>query len=251
MSARPRWARGACGARGGALPVAQDGASSRAMGARLLAAIWLAFLVWLAPFGATEPSLSAMAGTGGAVVTESSRQIVIEPSGQADTGLGVLFQPGARVDARAYVDQFLPVAEAGYPVVIIKQPLGIAFTALPRWPDPLREPYVARWVVAGHSLGGTVAAIQADDHDGDEARRVGRTHPARLLPCQRHLVIAHGAYPVHLRLRGWSVDAGKDRRVPRESAAGHHVHRHRGRKPLLLRRLRGPAGRRRPHAARR
>ena len=136
---------------------------------QVLAAAWVAFLVWLTPFGATEPSLSAMEGSAGAVVIESPSQILIEPSGNHSTAVGVLFQPGARVDARAYVAELLPLAEAGYPVVIVKQPLGIAFTALSRWPDPLREPYVIDWVVAGHSLGGTVAAMQADDRDGEDA----------------------------------------------------------------------------------
>ncbi|WP_084100469.1 alpha/beta hydrolase [Demequina sp. NBRC 110051] len=135
----------------------------------VLAAAWVAFLVWLTPFGATEPSLSAMDGSAEAIVTESPSQILIEPSGNDSTAVGVLFQPGARVDARAYVAELLPLAEAGYPVIIIKQPLGIAFTALSRWPDPLREPYATEWVVAGHSLGGTVAAMQADDRDDEDA----------------------------------------------------------------------------------
>lgn len=131
------------------------------------ALVWSVFLIWLTPFGATEPSLSAMNGTASAIVTESPTQILIEPAADPSS-TGVLFQPGARVDARAYVAELTPLAEAGYPVLIVKQPLGIAFTALGRWSDDRREPYATRWVVAGHSLGGTVAAMQADDHDGDD-----------------------------------------------------------------------------------
>ncbi len=61
-----------------------------------------------------------------------------------------------------------PLAQAGHPVVIAKQPLGIAFLALSAF-DAARtdQPQVARWVVGGHSLGGTVAVIQADDADTD------------------------------------------------------------------------------------
>ncbi|WP_084129981.1 alpha/beta hydrolase [Demequina sp. NBRC 110055] len=154
-------------------PMSDDGPRGWRLALRLVGYVatlaWVAFLVWLTPFGATEPSLSAMDGTDTVTVEETATQITLSRVDSTTVdGTGVLFQPGARVDARAYVAELTPLAEAGYPVVIIKQPLGIAFTALSRWPDPLREPYVAQWVVAGHSLGGTVAAMQADDHDGDD-----------------------------------------------------------------------------------
>ena len=53
-------------------------------------------------------------------------------------------------------------------MVIAKQPLGIAFLALPAFGAARSgHPEVTRWVVGGHSLGGTVAVIQADDSDAD------------------------------------------------------------------------------------
>ena len=41
----------------------------------------------------------------------------------------MFFQPGARVDPRAYAAILRPLAESGHVVVIVKQPLGIAFLA--------------------------------------------------------------------------------------------------------------------------
>ncbi len=60
------------------------------------------------------------------------------------------------------------MAEAGFPVVIAKQPLGIAFLATGAF-ESARDAAadVERWVVGGHSLGGTVAAMDAQDHDAD------------------------------------------------------------------------------------
>lgn len=100
-----------------------------------------------------------------ATVTESATEIVLMPAGAA-SATGVLFQPGALVDARGYVALLRPLAEAGYPVVIPKQPLGIAFLAVGAL-DDVRErfPAVDGWVVGGHSLGGTVAALEADSAD--------------------------------------------------------------------------------------
>lgn len=136
----------------------------------VLAIAWLAAMVWLRPFAAVQPALAAMRPDGAVTVTETATSIVLAPRAatEAGGGTGVFFQPGARVDARAYAAVLRPLAEAGHPVVIAKQPLGIAFLALSAF-DAARSarPEVPRWVVGGHSLGGTVAAIQADAADAD------------------------------------------------------------------------------------
>jgi dienelactone hydrolase len=65
-------------------------------------------------------------------------------------------------------------AEAGHPVVIAKQPLGIAFLATGAFDGARAQlPEVDRWVVGGHSLGGVVASTAADDEDGGAAPVVG------------------------------------------------------------------------------
>ncbi len=132
-----------------------------------LGLMWVAAVAWLRPFGAVEPALTAMRSDPTVEVAESATAVVLRPTGSTDT-TGVFFQPGARVDARAYAAVLRPLAEAGHPVVIAKQPLGIAFLALGAFDDARdAHPDVARWVVGGHSLGGTVAAIEADGADGD------------------------------------------------------------------------------------
>jgi hypothetical protein len=128
----------------------------------VLVAAWLAVIAWLKPFGAVEPALTAMASDASVTVEESATAIVLRPA-DAPTGRGLLYQPGARVDARAYAAMLRPLAEAGVTVVIPKQPLGIAFLATGAL-DSARaaHPEVASWVVGGHSLGGTVAASTAE-----------------------------------------------------------------------------------------
>lgn len=119
------------------------------------------FAWWLAPFEATDRALVALESDDSVAVTSSISEITMAPVG-LPTEVGVIFQPGARVDARAYARVLRPVAEAGYRVVIVKQPLGIAILAsgfAPAWAAD--HPEVARWVVAGHSLGGVVAAENA------------------------------------------------------------------------------------------
>ena len=134
----------------------------------MLCIAWVAAMVWLRPFGAVQPALAAMRSDTDVTVTETATRIVLAPTAAGPSEVGVFFQPGARVDARAYAAVLRPLAQAGHPVVIAKQPLGIAFLALSAF-DAARtdQPQVARWVVGGHSLGGTVAVIQADDADTD------------------------------------------------------------------------------------
>jgi hypothetical protein len=131
------------------------------------AVIWLAAVAWLRPHSAEEPALAAMRSDGTVRVQESATRIVLKPTGTVSP-TGVIFQPGAKVEARAYAAVLRPLAEAGYQVVIVKQPLAIAFLALGAVGDVQDDyPSITSWIVGGHSLGGTVAAMEADDHDSD------------------------------------------------------------------------------------
>jgi len=133
----------------------------------LLSVVAIGVVAWLKPFVAVEPALAAMQSDAKVSVAEYPTQIVLTPTSTPST-TAVFFQPGARVDARAYAAILRPLAEAGHIVVIPKQPIGIAFLATTAFESAQSAyPAVTRWVVGGHSLGGTVAAIDADDHDGD------------------------------------------------------------------------------------
>ena len=133
---------------------------------RVAAIVGVVVIAWLAPSVATEPALAAMKTRSGITVTENASEIVLTPTGPiAHTGL--FFQPGAKVDARAYAAVLRPVAAAGHVVVITKQPLGIAFLSVSAF-DSARTRFgaVKNWVVGGHSLGGTVASISANSYCG-------------------------------------------------------------------------------------
>ncbi|MDH6238149.1 alpha/beta hydrolase [Cryobacterium sp. CG_9.6] len=127
----------------------------------------IALLGWLVPASAEQPALSAMNSDAAVTVTETADRIVLTPT-QTPSTVGVFFQPGARVDARAYAAVLKPLAEAGHTVIIPKQPLGIAFLATQAF-TATRDtvPAVTQWVLGGHSLGGTVAAIDADAYAND------------------------------------------------------------------------------------
>jgi hypothetical protein len=129
------------------------------------AVVWIAATAWLRPFTAVEPALAALTSDGEVTVTASATRIELAPADGGD-GTAVFFQPGAKVEARAYAAVLRPLAEAGHTVVIAQQPLGIAFLATGAFDDArAQHPEVERWVVGGHSLGGVVASSEADEGD--------------------------------------------------------------------------------------
>lgn len=99
---------------------------------------------------------------------------------------GLVFICGSGVAAEAYVPMLRPLADAGFPVIIIKLPLRFApldsnkDEALQRVRRTMAaHGEVQRWVVAGHSLGGALAARLAHEAPNLPAALVlvGTTHP--------------------------------------------------------------------------
>lgn len=136
------------------------------VGAGLLVAVIVGSLVYLTPLSATPTAIAAAAGTVDVRVTSSPTALTLTPA-SGGTGTGLVFQPGARVDPRAYLPLLERVSAAGYLVVIVKQPYDIGFTALGA-PGGIIDahPEVRRWAVGGHSLGGVAASSYAESHLG-------------------------------------------------------------------------------------
>lgn len=125
----------------------------------------LCFLVVVAVGGvATWAVLAPPAGadahtamTSDGVITVTREPFLTFDPGDATTGL--ILYPGARVRAEAYAPVARILAEADYLVVIPDMPMHLALLAPGRADDVIADrPDVERWVVGGHSLGGTAAA---------------------------------------------------------------------------------------------
>ena len=121
-----------------------------------------AVLVWLRPFTADSRALAVLADPApGVEVVDSATTVRLLPAAEP-SGVGLVMQPGARVDHRAYLALLQPFAQAGHLVVVVKQPMFIGFTATDA---PLavfeQHPEITSWVLAGHSLGGVAASSLA------------------------------------------------------------------------------------------
>ncbi len=89
--------------------------------------------------------------------------LVFEPATQATHGM--VFYPGGLVDAEAYAPIAKVLAERGVLVVITPVPLELAVLNA-NAADGVREafPNVKSWAIAGHSLGGAMAAQYVATH---------------------------------------------------------------------------------------
>ena len=79
------------------------------------------------------------------------------PSMHYDVGL--IVYPGAKVPPAAYGPLAQRIAAHGYLVVVVSMPLNMAFLGIDAAkPVIAAHPEVKRWAIAGHSLGGAMAA---------------------------------------------------------------------------------------------
>lgn len=126
-------------------------------------------LLYLRPLAATGEARDLLDDPPAGVEVDATwNQIELAPT-DVEATTGVVFFPGALVEPSAYVPNLVPLAEAGYLVVIVKAPFNLAIAAGGRFDDVVADhPSVEHWVVAGHSLGGVVASsVARSDEDVD------------------------------------------------------------------------------------
>jgi len=100
------------------------------------------------------------------VTVEQKQWTVFEPANATPTK-GLIFYPGGECDERGYAETLRAIAAGGYRVVLVPMPLQLAVFA----PDKANEvvaafPDIDVWAIAGHSLGGSMAARFAYQNPG-------------------------------------------------------------------------------------
>lgn len=115
-------------------------------------------------YEAEQTAMDAMESTKYVTVKDTVDYIAFEPTGDF-YNKGIIFYPGGSVEAEAYAPLMHAVAEEGYLCVIVKMPLKLAVLDVDK-ADEVRKDYpnIADWYMAGHSLGGAMAATYAHEH---------------------------------------------------------------------------------------
>lgn len=143
------------------------------------------FVTWsLIAYRASHDARAALVSNAAVTVAHADGYWTFDPASPSSSGL--LFFAGALVDPVAYAPLARGIATAGFPVVLVELPRRGAFGGA-AGPEVFARsraaaaarPGVTRWVVAGHSRGGVVAAqIVRDGFPGlAGAVLIGTSHP--------------------------------------------------------------------------
>lgn len=127
----------------------------------------IAFLVVIALFASCSsvPTFVVQDLSPAVRIVDQGGWIVMTTPDPSSQETGVLFYPGGLVKPEAYLEALAPVAEAGYPVVVVKMPFDLAFFDSEKGlAAKTSVPTVTKWVIGGHSLGGVAAAMAVSRH---------------------------------------------------------------------------------------
>lgn len=136
--------------------------------APLLAFGWLSYNAQKRLAAPAEAALAALV-TDAAVRVEAGEWLVMRPAAGRPTA-GLIFYPGANCDVRGYAPVLREVAARGYLVAGVSMPFDLAILG-PNRAHAVQAafPEIDKWVIAGHSMGGAMAARYAFYHEDELA----------------------------------------------------------------------------------
>ena len=76
----------------------------------------------------------------------------------------MIFYPGAKVEYTAYVPLFFELAEQGVDCFLVEMPCNLAILGQNKAAGILKDYDYNQWYMAGHSLGGAMAASFSSEH---------------------------------------------------------------------------------------
>ncbi len=126
----------------------------------ILSMVVVGFFIWVNSPADPEPPVAQAMQSSSSVTVTTEPWLMFMPKTAPTTGL--IIYPGARVTARAYAPTAHAAADAGYLAVIVPMPSNMAIFAPSRADEVIAaHPEIKHWAIAGHSLGGSMAAQYA------------------------------------------------------------------------------------------
>ncbi len=114
-------------------------------------------------YHADESALALLEGTEAVAVSDSGSGLLLDGPGQ---DRAVIFYPGAKVEHTSYLPLLCSLAEQGVDVFLVRMPFRLAVFGQNRAGEILSGYSYDHWFLAGHSLGGAMAAGWAAHHTG-------------------------------------------------------------------------------------
>lgn len=107
---------------------------------------------------------AALASSDTITVSSTDTGMLFDGPGTTDA---LIFYPGAKVEAAAYAPLLKEIAESGIDCFLVKMPCNLAFFGINKADDIMADYSYGHWYLAGHSLGGAMAASYAGKHLND------------------------------------------------------------------------------------
>lgn len=132
----------------------------------VVAVLAAGFLWYVSDYYRAEPEALAVLNEEG--VVDEGGVVALLPEGDADVGL--VFYPGGKVEAEAYLPILDRLRDEGVACFLVRVPFNLAFFDIDAASRVMAaHPEVGHWYVGGHSLGGIAASQYADrNEDGVE-----------------------------------------------------------------------------------
>lgn len=122
----------------------------------------LGFLSWTAFYYHADDTAVSFAQNDSTLINEGSLTILPEE----DSSTAVIFYPGAKVEAIAYLPILEQIREEAHVTcILVHMPLNLAFFNVNAADQIIEDfPDIKAWYLAGHSLGGAMASSYAAKH---------------------------------------------------------------------------------------
>lgn len=138
-------------------------------GLRLATGVLLAMLLLAAGFfwyvsdyyRAEDAALDVLAS--GENIEVRGSLTILSPSYPTDTA--IIFYPGAKVEASAYLPLLNQLRQTGLTCILVEMPFYLAIFDVNAAEDVMAQfPDIQHWYIAGHSMGGAMASQFASEH---------------------------------------------------------------------------------------
>lgn len=96
-------------------------------------------------------------------ISQQDGLTILSPSYPTDTA--IIFYPGAKVEAEAYLPLLDQIRQTGVTCMLVHMPFRMAIFEADAAEEVIaRFPEIQHWYIAGHSMGGAMASKFASDH---------------------------------------------------------------------------------------
>jgi len=117
------------------------------------------FYIYTLDYYRASPNVEVMLAEESDRISSDNGLVTIQPDNTAVRNIGLIFYPGGKVEATAYVPLLKKISDQGITVVLNEMPMNLAVFDIKAADDIYdKYPDISKWYIAGHSLGGVMAS---------------------------------------------------------------------------------------------